>query len=98
MSGGDRGGDRPSLMRSLGLFFGHVARGIRTKPGDDAPEGRTRHEVGRRVEVEERDGVVLRRTTIEEVELPAGRRPAPSPSDSDASVRPAASDPDPDRD
>ena len=84
-------------MRSLGLFVGHVARGIRAKPGNDAPgEGRTRREVGRHVEEEERDGVVLRRTTIEEVELPAGRSPvSSSPGPSAPSDGP---DPDSDRD
>jgi len=56
-----------SLMRSLGEFFGHVAKGIRTDPA--APRERT--EVRRTVEEEKRpDGIVLRRTTIEEVELP----------------------------
>lgn len=68
-----------SLMRNLGAFFGHVWAGVRADPG--AP--RTRREVRRRVEEESRDGVILRRTTIEEVELPidrVGRRPgSPTP-------------------
>lgn len=56
-------------MRSLGEFFGHVARGFST------PVRRDRTTVVRR-EVEERAApgepgrtVVLRRTTIEEVEV-----------------------------
>jgi hypothetical protein len=58
--------DKP-LMRSLGEFFGHVVKGIRTDP---APS-RRRTETRRTVEEEKRpDGIVLRRTTIEEVELP----------------------------
>ncbi len=60
-------GDK-SLMRSLGEFVGHVVKGIRTDPG---PADRT--EVRRTVETEDRGGVVLRRTTIEEVEI---RRPS----------------------
>ena len=52
-------------MRSLGEFFGHVAKGITTDPAKD----RSRHEVKRTVEEEERPGMVLRRTTIEEVEF-----------------------------
>ncbi|MDZ4755253.1 MAG: hypothetical protein SGJ11_12275 [Phycisphaerae bacterium] len=49
-------------MKSLGEFFGHIAKGVRTDP--------TKREVRRTVEEERRaDGVVLRRTVIEEVEL-----------------------------
>jgi len=95
-------GDRPSLMRSLGQFVGHVAKGIRTRPGADAPSADApaapdglptrRHEVDRRVEEEHRDGVILRRTTIEEVEYP-DQRPAPPSSDSpDASDSPDTPD------
>jgi len=57
------------LFRSLGEFFGHVVKGIRTDPA--APR---RNEVHRSVEEERRpDGVILRRTIIEEVELPPDR-------------------------
>jgi hypothetical protein len=52
-------------MRSLGEFFGHIVRGVKQPV---VPE---RREVRR--ETEERSlpgGVVLRRTTIEEVEVP----------------------------
>jgi hypothetical protein len=78
--------DRPSLMRSLGLFFGHVADGIRAKPGADSETEASatterdarRIEVDRRVEEEQRDGMIIRRTTIEEVELPASRPPPDS--------------------
>lgn len=57
--------DDKSIMRSLGEFFGHIVRGVKTDPGS---ADRTR-EVGRHVEEEHRDGVVLRRTTIEEIEV-----------------------------
>jgi hypothetical protein len=64
-----------SLMRSLGEFFGHIVRGVRT-PVENTPG---RREVRREVEEETRDTpsgkVTLRRTTIEEVEYrPDGDR------------------------
>ncbi len=50
------------LMRSLGEFFGHVFHGIRTDP--------SRKVIRKEVQEQQRDdGVVLRRTTIEEVEI-----------------------------
>lgn len=59
--------EKKSLMRSLGEFFGHIAQGIKTDPA--------KKEVRRTVEEETRpDGVILRRTTIEEVELKRGRK------------------------
>ncbi|MEC8735065.1 MAG: hypothetical protein VXX86_08830 [Planctomycetota bacterium] len=54
---------RKTIARSLGECVGHIARGLRSSGA--AP----RAEVRRRTEVEERDGVVLRRTIVEEVEL-----------------------------
>ena len=52
-------------MRSLGEFFGHIVRGVKTDAGNKAQV----KEVSRQVEEEEKDGVVLRRTTIEEIEI-----------------------------
>jgi len=52
---------RKSLMRSLGEFFGHIVRGVKHNP--DKKTVRTT------VEEEQRDGVTLRRTTIEEIEF-----------------------------
>jgi hypothetical protein len=50
------------LMRSLGEFFGHIFHGIRTDP--------SKKTIRREVEQHQReDGVILRRTTIEEVEI-----------------------------
>lgn len=49
------------LMRSLGEFFGHIIKGFRTDPN--------RKVVRREIQEEQRDGVTLRRTTIEEVEI-----------------------------
>lgn len=62
-------------MRSLGAFVGHIAHAVRSDPRGGA-RGRTR-EIRREVEEEARpDGIVLRRTTIEEIEVPAPRRDA----------------------
>ncbi len=64
-------------MRSLGEFFGHIAQGVRTDP-------RQSHRTVTRqtVEEEHRDTpqgrVTLRRTVIEEVEIPTSP-PAPEP-------------------
>ena len=52
-------------MRSLGEFFGHIVRGVKTDPAANVQV----REVSREVEEEEKDGVVLRRTTIEEIEI-----------------------------
>ena len=54
------------LMRCLGEFFGNIAQGIRTNPESDVK----RTEVNRTVEEHStEDGVILRRTTIDEVEV-----------------------------
>ncbi|MDA0295132.1 MAG: hypothetical protein O3A31_04080 [Planctomycetota bacterium] len=58
------GSEEKSIMRSLGEFVGYVVKGIKTDP--TAPEVK---EVRRSVETEDRGDVVLRRTTIDEVEL-----------------------------
>ncbi len=88
MSGGGPSSDRPSLMRSLGLFVGHVVRGVRSDP---EPAESRRIIASHRVDEEHRDGVILRRTTIEEIHLPAGAGgppPAPSRPDDSSSDRP----------
>jgi hypothetical protein len=65
--------DKP-LMRSLGEFFGHIAKGIKT---DVAPPAKT--VTKQTVEEESRQTpegtVTLRRTIIEEVEV--AKKPAP---------------------
>ena len=57
--------DNKPLMRSLGEFFGHVWKGVKTDPA--------RKVVRKQVVEEERQTsegkVVLRRTTVEEVEI-----------------------------
>ena len=54
------------LMRSLGEFVGHIVKGVRSDPA------RKRTIVRKEVEEEDRGNVVLRRTTIEEVEIKNG--------------------------
>lgn len=56
---------KKSIMRSLGEFTGHILKGIRTPASTD------RQEVRRTAQEETQpDGVVLRRTVVEEIELP----------------------------
>lgn len=58
---------KKSIMRSLGEFFGHIAKGVRTDVEKE------RQVTRREVEEEHRDTpsgrVTIRRTTIEEVEI-----------------------------
>jgi hypothetical protein len=56
------------LMRSLGEFFGHIVKGIKTNPAKakDQPQ---RTVIREEVQEEQHGDVVLRRTTIEEVEV-----------------------------
>lgn len=90
-TGGAGGAGRKSIMRSLGEFFGHIAHAVRTDPSTpadraggappDSPGAPADRQVLRRtVEEEERETprgkVTLRRTIIEEVDVPredAGR-------------------------
>jgi hypothetical protein len=51
-------------MRNIGEFFGHIVKAVRTPAG--APG---RREVSRTTEEEDQGDVILRRTTIEEIEL-----------------------------
>ena len=66
---------KPTIMHSLGAFFGHVWKGVKTDPAQKPVATRTK------VEEEVRDTpagrVVLRRTTIEEVELRPDQVPPP---------------------
>ena len=50
-------------MRSLGEFVGHIMSGVKADPT------RSTREVRRTVEEEDRGGMILRRTTIDEVEV-----------------------------
>ena len=62
--------DKEPLARSLGKFFGHLARGFT----EDVEQGASKHEVSRTVEEEQTEDeqgrkVTMRRTTIEEIEV-----------------------------
>ena len=68
--------EEPPLARSIGAFFGHIVDAIVSDP--DRP--RERVEVRKETTQEQRpDGVVLRRTVIEEVVLPPGAQPPATP-------------------
>jgi len=51
------------LMRNLGEFVGHLVKAVKTDPK------RKRQVVRKDVEEEDRGSMVLRRTTIEEIEF-----------------------------
>lgn len=69
---------RKSLMRSLGEFVGHIWRGATApvegdkRPDDAARSQRLRVEIEQEQRSSPQGPVVLRRTTIEEIELPSG--------------------------
>jgi hypothetical protein len=77
--------EEPPLARSIGAFFGHIVEAIVSEPdakpasvsphsGAPLDAGAPRGHAVRSETIEERrpDGVVLRRTVIEEVVLPPG--------------------------
>ena len=73
--------DKKSIARSVGEFVGHIVEGVKADPSEDRTA-----EVRRTVEETTQDGVVLRRTTIEEVEFrdaadarPSAREQTPAP-------------------
>ncbi|MEC9372489.1 MAG: hypothetical protein VYC34_01540 [Planctomycetota bacterium] len=69
--GDGKRGDK-SLMRSLGLFVGHVWRGVTsdpTKDGGSSDKTVVRHDVEEEVRETPRGKVRIRRTTIEEMEV-----------------------------
>lgn len=68
--------DKP-LMRNIGEFFGHIVKAVRTP--SDPPE---KHIVSKKVEEEDRGDIVLRRTTIEEVEIKKEPSDPSPPADS----------------
>ena len=74
-----------TIMRSLGEFFGQIVRGAKTDPSGH--DSRQTQEVGRQVQEEHRDGVVLRRTTIEEIEFDPNQTPPPSVEQGDKQDR-----------
>lgn len=63
--------DQPkkTIMRSLGEFFGHIAKGVKSDPAAPGVPAEGRQVVRKSVEEEKKGNVVLRRTTIEEIEV-----------------------------
>ena len=59
--------DSKPLMRSLGEFFGHVWKGVKSDPGP--PRQVVRREVQEKTVATPGGEVVLRRTTVDEVEV-----------------------------
>ena len=66
---------KPSLMRNLGRFVGAIGKAVKSDPSASKTV-----EVNRTTETEtretERGTVTVRRTTIEEIELPAAKEPS----------------------
>lgn len=52
-----------SLMRNLGEFVGHIVKGAKSDPA------KRKQVIRKDVTEEKRDGITLRRTTIEEIEM-----------------------------
>lgn len=71
--------EHKGIMRSLGEFFGHIARGIATDPSQASRRTVVREETTEQ-ERTTTDGrrVILRRTVIEEVEMAPERAPPPA--------------------
>ena len=68
----------PPLARSIGAFFGHIVDAIVSDPNARTERVEVRKEV---TEEQRPDGVVLRRTVIEEVVLPPGTEPSTKTAD-----------------
>lgn len=73
------------LMRNIGEFFGHIVKAVKTNPSKQQDE---RQEVNRVEEETETEDMILRRTTIEEIEFknrddqnPQNQPPDPQPPD-----------------
>lgn len=63
----------PSIARNLGSFFGHIVKAIKTDPN-----AQERVHVNKTMAEERQpDGVILRRTTVDEVVLPSDTPPPP---------------------
>lgn len=65
---------RKTIMRSLGEFVGHIWHAAARDPDPDKLRTVLRHEVEESEQVTPEGKVTLRRTTIEEIEIPHGER------------------------
>lgn len=64
------------LMRNIGEFFGHILKGIKTDPAK--PPGR-KQVISKEVQEQENENMILRRTTIDEVEFKNHPNPDQTP-------------------
>jgi len=63
--------DKKSLSRSLGEFFGHIWKGVQEPVGGAAPQIEfQREETTEQVRETEQGKVIVRRTVVEELEIP----------------------------
>jgi len=57
------------LMRSIGEFFGHIVKAVRTDPS------KKQTVISKSVEEEDHGNITLRRTTIDEIEIHDSKDP-----------------------
>ena len=57
------------LMRNLGEFFGHIIKGVRTDPEKQPAHKQV---INKEVQEQEDEKMILRRTTIDEIEFKKG--------------------------
>lgn len=62
--------DKKSLSRSLGEFFGHIWKGVQEPVGQDSQKQILRQETTEQVRDTEHGKVIVRRTIVEELEIP----------------------------
>ena len=65
---------RKTIMRSLGEFVGHIWHAAAKDPDPDTQQTVLRHEVEKSEQDTPQGKVTLRRTTIEEIEIPHSER------------------------
>ncbi len=64
--------EKKSIMRNVGEFVGHIFKAVKTDPSRKTVVTKT-------VEEEDQGDVVLRRTTIEEIEIKGEKRSGSPP-------------------
>lgn len=69
--------DKKSLSRSLGEFFGHIWKGVQEPVGGEPQKQILRQETTEQVRETEHGKVIVRRTVVEELEIPT---PTPTPT------------------
>jgi len=63
--------DHKSLSRSLGEFFGHIWKGVQTPVDPPPPQKQIlKHETTEQARETEQGKVIVRRTVVEELEIP----------------------------